>query len=101
MYIPQLTLHHEIHEFVGGIPVPKEYNAKDALQQLRLLDQYGAIHDYDPLDVRLGLLATLFDRCDQPTADAFRRQQEIAQRFYRDHPEWIPKKEQPTNEAPE
>ena len=104
MYIPQETLHHEIHEEIKHIPVPKGLNAKGALEQLRMLEKHNAIHEYDPLDKRLMLLAALFDCCEQPTADAFRKQQRIAEQFYREHPEWIPKQEELTDtdeETPE
>lgn len=82
MYIPKDTLHHVIHEFVGDIPAPKEFNARSALEQLRMLEHYGAISDDDPIEKRLKLLAALFDCCDQPTADAFRAQLEVVNKFY-------------------
>lgn len=80
--IPRDTLHHFIHEHVGDVPAPKDVNAKCALEQLRMLEHYDAIHDDDPIEKRLMLLAALFDCCDQPTADAFRAQLEAVHKFY-------------------
>lgn len=79
--LPMQTLHHMIHEYVPNIPAPKEFNARHALEQLQMLEHYNAIHDTDPIEKRLMLLATLFDCCDQPTADAFRMQLEVVNRF--------------------
>ena len=81
MQIPRNTLHREIHKEVGYIPVPKYQNAKDALAQLRILEERGAISDNDPLEKRLCILAFLFDCCDQPTADGFRKQLEVVRKF--------------------
>lgn len=83
MPIPRNTLHRLIHENVGCIPPPSGRNAKDALNQLRMLERYGAISDDDSLEKRLGLLAALFDCCEQPTADAIRRQLEVVRKFYK------------------
>lgn len=84
--IPKDTLHHMIHEFVGDIPAPTEWNAKSALEQLRMLEKYEAIHDDDPIEKRLMLLAALFDCCDQPTADGFKRQLEIVNKYNKKPP---------------
>lgn len=81
IYIPKDTLHHMIHEGIEEVPVPKEFNAQHALEQLQMLEHYEAIHDDDPIERRLMILAALFDCCDQPTADAFRHQIEIVNRF--------------------
>lgn len=75
--IPKDTLHHQIHEFIGDIPKPKECNARDALDQLRALNAYGALKKSDPIELRLAVLASFFDCVDQPTADALRAQKEI------------------------
>lgn len=80
--IPRNSLHRLIHEYVGCVPPPSGRNAKDALEQLRMLERYGAISDDDSIEKRLEVLAALFDCCEQPTADAFRRQLEVAHRFY-------------------
>ena len=68
------------------MPVPKDINALRALEQLRLLERYGAISDSDSFERRLQLLAALFDCTEQPTADAFRRQAKIVRDFYNERP---------------
>lgn len=82
MPIPKDTLHRRIHTLVPYVPVPKSVNALAALEQLRSLERYDAIHDTDPIERRLMLLIALFDCVEQPTADAFRAQLEIAREFY-------------------
>ena len=81
MLLPRTTLHRYIHENMAHIPVPSELAAKGALEQLRYLEKYGAIHDDDPIEKRLTLLAALFDCIAQPTADGFRYQLEVVRRF--------------------
>lgn len=79
--IPKNDLHAKIHEFLGDIPRPKEINAKDALDQLRTLNAYGALKKSDPIELRLAVLASFFDCADQPTADALRAQREIVCKY--------------------
>ena len=83
IYIPRDTLHRYIHENIATIPAPRPESAKDALRQLQYLEKYNAIHDEDPIEKRLELIACLFDCTEQRTADAFRRQKEIVQEFYK------------------
>lgn len=84
--IPKNTLHKYIHEKMNLIPVPKEENARFALEQLEYLYSINAIRNDDTLDKRLNLLAALFDCVDQPTADAFRKQLSIIHDFYEEPP---------------
>ena len=79
--IPRDTLHKKLHLGVPDIPTPRDSSAKSALKQLEMLEQYSAISEYDSIERRLELLATLFDCSDQPTADAFRRQLDIVREF--------------------
>lgn len=71
---------------MAGIPAPTEKNAKFVLGQLRILENYGAISDDDPIEKRLVVLASLFDCFEQPTADAIRRQLQIVYRFKNEPP---------------
>ncbi len=57
-----------------------------ALNQLMMLEQSGAISDDDDIEKRLMILAALFDCVEQPTADAFRKQQQVAHEFYTKKP---------------
>lgn len=56
MPLPRATLHRYIHENMANIPAPSEFAAKSALDQLRYLEKYDAIHDDDPIEKRLVLL---------------------------------------------
>lgn len=71
---------------MAGIPTPTEKNAKFVLEQLRILENYGAISDDDPIEKRLIVLASLFDCSEQPTADAIRRQLQTVYRFKNEPP---------------
>jgi len=75
--IPRDTLHRAIHCAVNDIPVPKNRSAKDALEQLRSLEKYGAITEFDSIERRLNLLIALFECSDQETADAFKEQLKV------------------------
>lgn len=79
--IPRDTLHKMIHCNVMDVPAPSGSSAKSALEQLRYLEKYGSITEFDSIERRLKLLAALFDCCEQPTADAFRKQLEIVREF--------------------
>lgn len=84
--IPKCTLHRYIHENLRNIPAPSPIAAKGALEQLELLDKMGVLHDTDPIEKRLKLLAALFDCSAQPTADGIRKQLDIVRRFYTQPP---------------
>lgn len=81
VFIPRDTLHKMIHLNVFDVPVPSESGARSALEQLGYLEKFGAITDFDSIERRLDLLASLFDCSDQPTADAFREQLRIVREF--------------------
>lgn len=81
-YIPKNTLHHEIHEAVKYVPLPRESSVNVVLWHLKLLKSQGATHDNDSLERRLVVLIALFDYIEQPTADALRAQLEVVRRFY-------------------
>ena len=80
--IPRDTLHRLIHYEVAHIPVPKVVNIKSALEQLALLEKFGAIHRSDNIERRIVVLHALFDCSDQRTADALKQQLEIVREFY-------------------
>ena len=81
--IPRDTLHRQIHEWLGDIPAPSDYSAKEALRNIRLLEKQGAIDNSDPLEKRLKILIALFDCIEQPTADALKKQLDIVYEFYK------------------
>lgn len=84
--IPRETLHARIHESVTNVPVPSGQSAKDAYEQVVMLESYGALHKEDPIEKRLGLLIALFDCCEPKTADAFKRQLETVRKFNKKAP---------------
>lgn len=79
--IPKDTLHPEIHHTVPSVPVPRGSSAKDAYEQVVMLESYGVLHKTDPIEKRLRLLVALFDCADQPTADAFKEQLKVITNF--------------------
>lgn len=83
--LPKQTLHAQIHHEMTHIPVPKAVYAKQALEYIRILESRGLIHQNDPAERRLFLLAAIFDGVAQPTADALRQQAQIISKFYKNH----------------
>lgn len=83
VYIPRDTLHREIHEFIAWVPIPRTISIRDAMEQLRMLEKYGGITETDPIEKRLKVLIALFECCEEPTAEALRKQLEIVERFYK------------------
>ena len=79
--IPKGTVHHAIHNAIRYIPVPRNDCILAALDQLYLLEDYGAIRPDDPIEKRLAVLAGLFDCVAQPTADALIAQLDIINSF--------------------
>lgn len=79
--IPRDTLHRHIHANMCFIPVISQNSARYALNQLNMLDKAGALHEDDPIEKRLNLLAALFDYVEQETADALRKQLQIVCEF--------------------
>lgn len=75
--LPQNTVHRHIHESMREIPVPNGQSAQHALEQLKLLESHNGIGPSDPIEKRLMVLAAMFDRSAQETADALRRQLKI------------------------
>lgn len=76
------TIHRFIHTRMARIPPPSEKTAQFVLEQLRTLENFGAITDGDPIEKRLKVLIALFDCWEQPTADALREQLKIICEYY-------------------
>lgn len=75
--IPRDTLHREIHNQVGYVPVPRVFIIKDALFQLNLLERFGGISPNDPIEKRLQVLMALFDCCEPATYNALLKQLDV------------------------
>ena len=84
--IPRETLHAQIHAELPNIPVPSGQSAKDAYEQVVMLESYGALHKNDPIEKRLRLLIMLFDCTEPKTAEALKRQLDIVRRFNKKAP---------------
>ena len=74
-------LHQEIHALTDGVPIPRKLSVEGILFQLDLLEKYGGIHPYDPIEKRLQVLIALTECSEQPTCDALKKQLEIVDRF--------------------
>lgn len=83
--IPRDTLHKEIHERVPFVPTPNPKYAKFVLNELKHLDEIGAIREDDSVEKRLGVLICYFDCIEQKTASALWEQLKIV-REYNDEP---------------
>lgn len=79
--IPRETLHRHIHSNICFIPVISQNSARYALNQLRMLEKAGALHEEDSIEKRLNVLAALFDCVEQETADALRKQLQIVHEY--------------------
>lgn len=79
--LPRRTLHQAIHENLCDIPVPNDELCRSAYFQITNLEKYGAIHETDPIELRLELLISCFDNGDSPTAEAFKKQLEIVRTY--------------------
>lgn len=67
-------MHRWIHEEVCKIPVPESPLIEDCLKQLAMLEKAKAIHESDPIDVRLNVLICCLDTGESPTAEALKAQ---------------------------
>lgn len=75
------SLHQELHALVEPVPVPRKFNVEGILNQLDILEKYGGIHPYDPVNKRLRVLIALTDCSEQETCEALKKQLEIVDRF--------------------
>lgn len=79
--LPRTTVHNAIHHYVNTVPVPKEINAKIAVEALEKLKQYQAISSTDSVEKRLQVLIALFECIEEPTANALKAQLEVVSSF--------------------
>ena len=79
--LQRTTVHNAIHHHVNTVPVPKEINAKIAVEALEKLKQYQAISSTDSVEKRLQVLIALFECVEEPTAKALKAQLEVVSSF--------------------
>jgi hypothetical protein len=76
------TIHRYLHVHLACIPAPSGRVVDPILEQLELLEKYGAISQEDSLEKRLTILIALFECIAQPTADALKEQLRLTREFY-------------------
>lgn len=76
------TIHRYLHVHLACIPAPPGRVVDGVLQQLKYLEEYGAISREDPIEKRLTVLIALFECIAQPTADALKEQLRLVREFY-------------------
>ena len=76
------TIHRYLHVHLACIPAPSSRVVDGVLQQLDMLEKYGAIGPDDCLEKRLTVLIALFECIAQPTADALKEQLRLVREFY-------------------
>lgn len=79
--VPRNTLHARLHHEIMWVPPPSGKNAKEAFEQLVMLERFGALHKEDSIEKRLGLLIALFDYAEPKTTEAFRNQLRVVKEF--------------------
>jgi len=81
-YIPQATLHREIHSKVHDVPVPNGKECREAVETLDRWLRDGVVSLDDSIEQRLAVLVGLFKgKCPATTA-ILEWQLEIVQKFY-------------------
>lgn len=80
--IPRKQLHRQIHHEILGVPLPRNHCAKEAYEQVEMLEKYGSLHPDDPVEKRLKLLIALFECVEPETAEAFKKQLALCREFY-------------------
>lgn len=81
-YIPQATLHREIHSKVHDVPTPNASKCRRVLNILNEKLKNGEISVKDRLDTKAKLLAELFLEDCPATAAILLWQSEIISKFY-------------------
>ena len=74
-------IHRYLHVHLACIPPPNGRIVKEVIEQLQMLEYYGAISLDDPIEKRLKVLIAFFDCVEQPTADALKEQLRLVYEF--------------------
>ena len=81
-YIPQMTLHRQIHEVLSNVPLPDGKYCKIAYDAIVNWLEAGYISLNDPIEKRIDTLIKCFIVNCPKTAKALLKQKEIVARFY-------------------
>ena len=81
-YIPQATLHRELHSKIHDVPVPNGKECREAVEALNRWLAKGVISPDDPIDEKLDTLIELFKGKCPATVEILKWQQEVVRKFY-------------------
>lgn len=81
-YIPQMTLHREIHQAIPNVPIPDGKYCKQAYEAIENWLEAGYIAMNDPVEKRIDILIKCFRVNCPKTAKALTEQKKIVARFY-------------------
>lgn len=81
-YIPQNTLHREIHSKIHDVPTPNGKDCKEALEAINSWLDGGYISLDDPLDVKLEMITKCFRMKCPATTAILDWQFQIVTKFY-------------------
>lgn len=79
--LDRVTIHRYLHVHLACIPTPNGRIVGEILDQLKMLENYGAISQDDSIEKRLKVLIALFECVEQPTADALKEQLRLVYEF--------------------
>lgn len=82
-YIPQATLHREIHSKIHDVPTPNGADCRMAVETLERWLEIGLISLDDRLDVKIGAIAACFRAKCPATTAILDWQKEVVSKFYK------------------
>ncbi|MDO4802564.1 MAG: hypothetical protein Q4A15_10405 [Prevotellaceae bacterium] len=82
-YIPQMTLHREIHQELSNVPLPDGKYCKQALEAINSWLEAGFISLDDPVEKKIEMLIKCFKVNCPNTAKVLEKQRQIVSEFYR------------------
>lgn len=83
-YIPQRTLHREIHSKIHDVPTPNGKECRKAYLELCRREREGLISPYDTLEQRIDFLLEVWenDGCEATLA-MLKWQKQVVEKFYK------------------
>lgn len=82
-YIPQATLHREIHSKVNTVPVPEGSECRRAYLELLRLEREGLIDvELDNIEQRIDFFVNIWSNSSPATVRALLEQRDIASKFF-------------------
>lgn len=86
--IPMHGLHEPIHQILNGVPVPSGRRCAEALEEIKHLEQVGALKNNATIVTRINVLLCVWEGLPdmQATCSALRLQKALAEDYYKTHP---------------